>query len=545
MSVSHFSAKFKSHLEIFNTSPYLFIGSGLSRRYLSLPTWYDLLAAFSKRLELPYEFGYYASQVEGDLPKLASILAEQFHKVWWTSTTFEVNRERFYREAQVNMQQPFKIELAQFVTEIAALDHNYDDEIALLRSVVIDGIITTNWDEFTNHLLEDFEVFIGQNQLLFSDNTSIGEIYKIHGSVNLPESIIVTKEDYSSFHKRNQFLAAKLFTIFAEHPIIFLGYSLSDANIIDILNSIVDCVDNNNIEKLRDRLIFVEWSPNIDESQIVDGNIVIDRLPLPIKHIKLNSFIPLYNVLVNLKQRLPIKVLRKCRNAVYELIKTNNPVKTILVGDLENIKEEDDVQFVIGVGVANLYSEQGYIGISNDDIFEDIIHDNKGWDAEIVIKDVLPKLYKGNIYLPLYKYLRQSGELDDNGQLFETGNYGAKVIKAVKENSVKVYYPKGISYLRKHLEIKDTCVSIADLIHKYGSRHAPYYIPFLKKENIDLVEFLQFLKDNYNAENRKNSDLRKMVCFYDYLKYGIQVDIVDHSVAVEPTESRITNTIKG
>lgn len=533
MSITHFSSKFKSHLELFNTSPYLFIGSGMSRRYLQLPTWYDLLEEFSKVLELPYQFGYYASQVEGDLPKLATILAEEFHKTWWTSKTFEQNREKFNREAQKNIQQPFKIELAIYVADRGILNETYSDEIALLKSSVIDGIITTNWDDFTSSLLDDFEVFVGQYQLLFSDNTSIGEIYKIHGSISLAESIVVTKEDYVTFHKKNQFLAAKLFTIFAEHPVIFLGYSLSDSNIIDILNSIVECVDNHNIEKLRDRLIFVEWGEQYDDPQILDGNIVIDKLPLPIKHIKLNSFIPLFKILATLKQRLPIKVLRKCRNAVYELVKTKSPSKTILVGDLENIKDDDDVQFVIGVGVANLYSEQGYIGISNENIFEDIIHDNKGWDAEIVIKDVLPKLFKGNIYLPLYKYLRQCGQLDDNGQLFQTAPYGAKVVTAIQQNNMKVYYPKGISYLRRHAEIRDTCSGVNDIVEKHGNKHALFFIPFLKKDNINLDELLEFLKATYNDETKKQTDLKKIVCLYDYLKYGIQLDIIDHSIAVE------------
>jgi len=532
MSLTHFNAKFKSHLELFNTSPYLFIGSGLSRRYLQLPTWYDLLAEFSKRLELPYEFGYYASKTDGDLPRLASVLAEEFHKIWWTSKTFASNRKKYNREAQLSTQQPFKIELALFVAESGNFDAQYSEEIDLLKHSVIDGIITTNWDDFTNNLLDGFEIFIGQNQLLFSDNTAIGEIYKIHGSVTQPDSIIVTNEDYTSFHKKNQFLAAKLFTIFAEHPIIFLGYSLSDTNIINILNSIVECVDNHNIKKLRDRLIFVEWGPHYEDPQMLDGNIVIEKLPLPIKHIKLNSFVPLFKILATLKQRLPIKVLRKCRNAVYELVKTNKPVKTMLVGDLENINDDDDLQFVIGVGVANQYSEQGYIGISNDDIFEDIIYNNKGWDSDIVIKDVLPKLFKGNIYLPLYKYLRQSGELDDNGQLFETERFGAKVIAAIKNNNVKVYYPKGITYLRRQAEIRDTCSSISQIVEKHGSRHAFYFIPFLKWENINLEELIEFLKENYSDETKKLTDLKKIICFYDYLKYGIQLDTKDHAIAV-------------
>jgi len=536
MSLTYFNAKFKSHLELFNTSPYLFIGSGLSRRYLQLPTWYDLLEEFAEQLELQFEFGYYASQIDGDLPKLASVLAEEFHKIWWTSDTYKENRKKYYKEAQISVQQPFKIELALFVASRGKLNDHYNEEIALLKSSIIDGIITTNWDDFTNDLLDGFEIFVGQHQLLFSDNAAIGEIYKIHGSLNRPSSIIVTKEDYISFHKKNQFLAAKLFTIFAEHPVIFLGYSLSDTNIIEILNSIVECVDNENINKLRNRLIFVEWGPNYDDPQMLDGNIVIDKLPLPIKHIKLNSFVPLFRVLATLKQRLPVRVLRKCRNAVYELVKTNNPVKTMLIGDLENINEDDDVQFVIGVGVANQYSEQGYIGISNDNIFEDIVFDNRSWDSEIVIKDVLPKLFKGNIYLPLYKYLRQSGELDDNGQLFETDRFGAKVIAAVKNNNVKVYYPKGITYLRRLTEVRDSCRSINNVIEKYGTKHAFYFIPFLKQENINLDELLSFLKDNYSDETKKSTDLKKMVCFYDYLKYGIQLDTPDHAIALTEVE---------
>ncbi|WP_113661592.1 SIR2 family protein [Pedobacter nanyangensis] len=524
MSLTHFNAKFKSHLELFNTSPYLFIGSGLSRRYLQLPTWYDLLEEFSKKLELPYEFGYYASQIEGDLPKLASVLADEFHKIWWTSDSFAENRKKYNKEAQFSTQQPFKIELALFVSTRGIQSEQFNDEIELLKSSIIDGIITTNWDDFTNNLLEGFEIFVGQNQLLFSDTAAIGEIYKIHGSVTQPDSIVVTKEDYISFHKKNQFLAAKLFTIFAEHPIIFLGYSLSDSNIIDILNSIVECVDNQNIEKLRDRLIFVEWGADYDDPQILDGNIVIEKLPLPIKHIKLNSFVPLFKILATLKQRLPVKVLRKCRSAVYDLVKTSNPVKTMLIGDLENINDDDDIQFVIGVGVASQYSEHGYIGISNDDIFEDIIYENKNWDSEIVIKDVIPKLLKGNTYLPLYKYLRQSGELDDNGQLFETERFGAKVINAVRDNNVKVYYPKGISYLRRHAEVRDNCTGVKHVVETYGNKHAFYYIPFLKRENIDLDDLLDFLKENYSNETKKQTDLKKIVCFYDYLKHGLQLD---------------------
>jgi hypothetical protein len=521
MSIAGFSAKLRTHFDKFQTSPYLFIGSGLSRRYLQLPTWHSLLEEFTQDLGLQFEFGYYASQVQGNLPKLASIIAEEFHKIWWTSEKYEVNRAKYYKDAQSNIQQPFKIELAIFVEKKSKLDPQFLEEIELMKKVIIDGVITTNWDTFT--LLEDFETFVGQYQLLFTDNASIGEIYKIHGCISKPESLIVTEEDYNDFHRKNKFLAAKLFTIFAEHPIVFLGYSISDRNIISILNSIVECLDNQNVDQLRDRLVFVEWVNELSDPQLTDGHIIIDNLPLPIKHIRLNSYIPLFEVLASLKQRLPIKILRKCKNAVYELVKTKNPVNTILVGDLDTMKSGEDIEFVIGVGVANQYSEQGYIGISNIDIFEDVIFENKPWSPEIVIRDVIPKLYKGNVYLPIYKYLRTSGELDDHGKLIETGDHSTKLIEAVKKNTLTTYYSTSITYLRKKSYIETNFSSIIQLEDTFDFRHVLLYIPFLKVENIDLEELGTFLKLHYNDLCKNMTDFKKVVCMYDYLKFGLQI----------------------
>jgi hypothetical protein len=67
-------------------------------------------------------------------------------------------------------------------------------------------------------LFSDFKVYIGQDQLLFSDAQGVGEIYKIHGSADDRESPILSAADYDRFGERNPYLAAKLLTIFVEHP---------------------------------------------------------------------------------------------------------------------------------------------------------------------------------------------------------------------------------------------------------------------------------------------------------------------------------------
>ena len=118
------------------------------------------------------------------------------------------------------------------------LQHELD--ILTSPQTIVDGIITTNWDLLLENLFErdNYKVYVGQGHLLFSNPQKIAEIYKIHGCCKDPKSLVLTRSDYDDFHKKNPYLAAKLLSIFIEHPIIFIGYSLDDENIRSILCSI-------------------------------------------------------------------------------------------------------------------------------------------------------------------------------------------------------------------------------------------------------------------------------------------------------------------
>lgn len=519
--VIEFKKEFHKHLNAFGTSPYLFIGSGLSRRYLKLPTWSDLLENFSKSLEFDKPYEYYYSKSENDLPSLASILAEEFHEIWWNSKSFKDSREKYISEAKKGKQQPFKIELANFITLENRVVKEYEEEIHLLKSAIIDGIITTNWDSFLNETFPEYNTYIGQQELLFAEYLSVGEIYKIHGCCSQPGSIVVTNEDYKNFNDKNAYLAAKLLTIFVEHPVVFLGYSISDKNIGEILTSLVGCVDNKNIDKLKNRLIFVEWVKNLEIPIIQDGTIRLqDGTALPIKHIKLDTYLPLYEVLGSIKQRLPIKILRKFKDAVYEYVKTNKPTDKIYIGDLNSANDINEIEFVVGVGAAVSFAERGLLGIDIKDIIEDIIFDNKHIPAKEFVEKVLPKLLKGKVFIPSYKYFRQANCLNDKGEIIKTDCFTEKILETFQANKIENYYPAP-SYAKKKPEIRKKHKGVNDIVNSYDTIHSLYYIPLLDKGSINLDELKEFLQNCFLSNESVNStEFKKVVCLYDYLKYG-------------------------
>jgi hypothetical protein len=303
-----FQEELFTHLKTFNTSPFLFVGSGLSRRYAKLETWSALLDKMVMELKLSKPFAYYSSTANSDLTVLASLMGEEFNEQWWTEERFSASRDAYASLAK-SKNSALKYEISRYIQDKQKnLDATFEKEINLLKKVYIDGIITTNWDSLLEGAFPDFSTYIGQEELIFSELFAVGEIYKIHGCSTKPESLVLTKEDYDSFHERNPYLAAKLLTIFMEHPIVFIGYSLDDENIQQILKSIIKCLTKENIDKLKNRLIFCQWTSKPAEAKMTDSTLLISDTVIPIKLITINDYAELFAVLANNKKKLPVKI---------------------------------------------------------------------------------------------------------------------------------------------------------------------------------------------------------------------------------------------
>ncbi|CAN7767864.1 SIR2 family protein [Paenibacillus sp. LjRoot153] len=510
----HVQERLAEHLKKFDSSPFLFIGSGFSRRYLGLEDWEGLLKKFADFSPAGYE--YYSSFVGGKLEKIAGLLANDFHQIWFTGEEYKASREEFKGRIS-GKTTPLKIEITKYLRDKTYEYGNsadLDKEIDSLKKVNIDGIITTNWDGLIEQIFEkeEFVKYIGQKELLFSDPKEINEIYKIHGCCTVPDSLVLTDEDYKDFNDRNPYLAAKLLTIFVEHPVVFIGYSLSDENIGSILESITNCLSLENLHKLKDRLIFVQRTKGNESDSFEEGTILINKIPLPITIVKCNDYSNVYEAMSRNKRKFSAKLMRKMKTQIYELVKHNDPNNQLHAAlELEKEFDTSKVEFVFGVGISKHISLKGYGSITDNELFEGIVKEN-AWVPEQIVLETLPLLLRGNTYLPVFKYISES-ELPQESL---TPNLHKK-LNMKYDDFLNRYQKANLKELRKAYN------DLEDLLTKVPLQKAVGLIPVLGKNKIDTESLKQFLGSHLHLLNDENqilkTNFRKLIRYYDWLTY--------------------------
>lgn len=109
-------------------------------------------------------------------------------------------------------------------------------------------IFTTNYDT----LLEDSysegdrQVVRNDNDCAYIDDKKV-TIFKIHGDFTAPDTVVITSEDYKKFWERtdNQLFWQTVKNEFLTRHILFIGYSLEDENILELIREISDSINKN------------------------------------------------------------------------------------------------------------------------------------------------------------------------------------------------------------------------------------------------------------------------------------------------------------
>jgi SIR2-like domain len=519
----HIKNQLENILRKFDTLPFLFVGSGLSRRYLDTPNWEGLLQEYAS-IAKKSEFGYqlYLEEVKeyetpvGKNPKLATLIERDFNRLWLTDEKYELARNLHKEKIQAGIS-PFKLDIAQnLIKKQEKMVEDYEGEIKMFKQLGnnhIAGIITTNYDTFLESCFKDYSIYIGQNELIFSAIQGIAEIYKIHGCVTKPDTIVINEEDYLEYVNKNAYLAAKILTIFLEHPIIFIGYSINDSNIEEILNSIVACLNNEQLEKLKDRFLFVEWNNTDQEDTIKTFQKSFQSgKRIEMTYIYIKDYGALYKLLTNVKAKYKASVLRKLKSEIYELVLTNEPSEKLKVVNIDDNKLEN-IEVVVGVGVIKNFAEKGYEGITVQEIYEDVVFNDKNFDSTLIVEKSLPTLLKRHSNsIPIYKYIRKY-----EGVLSE------QIAKEIKKD-LNSFLNRNLIQRKQTFNLEER--SVREIVEKYELEKALEYICFLNKEEMDLKELKQFLEDTFKQnpdilkDKRIATNFRRVVKIFDWLKYA-------------------------
>lgn len=405
--------------------PVLFVGSGISRRYLyNFPNWEELLKLSFKEVNPdPFYYNQYIekftrenlSAFEKNM-RLATIIENDFNEAFYTRkikiklgnsqnpnwmkqgvSPYKMFLVSYFKKLHLNTTPALQLEIEKF---------------RLLKNK-ISAIITTNYDCFLEQEVfkNDYTVFCHQNELFASNSYNIAEIYKIHGSIKDAKSIIITERDYQNFNDSRKLIIAKMLTLFAESPIIFMGYSFTDENIQHIIEDFLSCLTSKELKNINKHFIFISYKKG--EKRLKENQRTLftcNKVEIPITEIETDNFSAIYDKLNNIIPGIAASRIRETRKIVKKIVDqsvSSDTAESIIVGidALEDINNSAK-PLAIAIGYRdNILNKIGYGMLECETIFEDILFDNKHLDPDNMCFDRFKSIAITHL-IPVFKYVK-------------------------------------------------------------------------------------------------------------------------------------------
>ncbi|TYR82136.1 hypothetical protein FZC66_00625 [Priestia megaterium] len=520
-----------------NRLPVLFIGSGFSRRYLDSPDWENLLIKIYEFIgKEKIDFITLKSKIKNKAEnrklsdgEINAIIAEEMEEEF-NDYFFEgdlVKKHSDWVEQGVN---PFRKCIATIVEQLDILSEK-EEEIEVFKSLKnkVMSVITTNYDTLIENLfsLSDESTFIGQPQLFNPNSVELGELYKIHGCITDPDNIIISRGDYDNFKENAKLFSAKLLTLISENPVIFIGYSINDPNMQQILTDLVRCLSNEQIENLKNHFYLIEFSK--DTQELIEKEFLFraksysgEETVFPISVISTDNYKEVYSRLGRLTPSMNISTVKQVKRIVKDIVVqsvSTNPktddVRTIFIDDLSKLTGEHQ-KFAIAVGnIKDINDAYGYNLRPIEDVLEDVLFENKNLNSKRLIEETFELSYfKINRILPIYKYVRE--------MTADSISKCPKVSKYISDHDSKEKFLNSV--MIKSLKNVQACSDMKDMpLIKKGVYWRTYLWITKNIESLPIDDIKNFLQQEFieydTFSSSRKSDFRRLVSIYDFLTY--------------------------
>ncbi|OXH88280.1 SIR2 family protein [Burkholderia multivorans] len=326
-------------LKLASCQPILFVGSGFAKRYAEGPSWPELLTQLAQNCPLvDKDFAYYEQSYNYDYKKIGTIFTDLYREWAWGKGRPKFPVEFFSGEYKSDIF--IKYAISENLKHLGPKKGSYgsialDAEIEALKKISAHSIITTNYDTLVESIFPRYERIVGQ-QILRKPYLAIGEVFKIHGCITEPQSIVINEADYERFEQDHKYLSAKLLTYFVEHPLIFIGYRADDPNIKKILYDVDRMVriDGKGEYDLVPNIYILERDETITEDSYPAREKVISvgtDKNIRIKSISASSFEWVYKAFgqAGNLEKIDTKLLRALMARSVELVRSSIPKRHV------------------------------------------------------------------------------------------------------------------------------------------------------------------------------------------------------------------------
>lgn len=205
-----------------NNKLIIFVGAGVSQNVDGMPSWYSLVNAMANAI------GY---------SKCDSCRHKDDYCEKECKLKDEYSNDEFLKIPQyVYNQSPelYNKILAEQIKEVFV-----DAPLSkLIFKINPAHIITTNYDTLlemsTSDLREQYQVIVTDRDLL--DTTKNKYIIKMHGDLHDISTIVLKEQDYLNYSQERVLIELFIKSLLTDHTVLFLGYSLNDYNIKQIIS---------------------------------------------------------------------------------------------------------------------------------------------------------------------------------------------------------------------------------------------------------------------------------------------------------------------
>ena len=494
MNIRDFIAKFTNH-------PVLFLGTGISLRYLKQSfTWEDLL----KSIVCEYKDEEYFLDLKDsnitdgkcNYAQVAQAIEDSFTEYCLSDRNgkFKEINDTFYDNLRKNVNvSRLKLYIANMLKP-CELKPEKEGELELFKRSIrnIASIITTNYDCFVEKYL-GFHSLIGNDILLSNE---YGSVYKVHGCVTRPDKLILTEDDYRNFETKYELIRAQLLSLFIHHPIVFMGYSINDKNIKDILKTIFSYVESNSdlAKRIRDNFLLVEYEEGSDNEDVVEHDIDMENYGvIKINKIKTDNYTSIFAALEKLILPISVMDIRKVQTIVKE-ISAGGDIKVSIADDLDGLDNSDKILAIGG-------KDKVYIYKSINDMMAEYFSIIEQGDANI-LELIDKQKIANNQFFPIFGF--------------------AKVCRTIKSApDLKLQQKKKLKELQKRYGKirRGDFKSIAEM--KAAKVSDSYFFDLLTLSVLNGTMDLEEVKEYLLAfPNKTITGYKKLLCAYDFKVYS-------------------------